>query len=73
MTEELWFGLLQSEICLCCATLQRTLPSVYWLPAYVSPVVKRRGREAEHVPPSSDEVKNEWDYTSSPPFVFLVC
>jgi len=29
--------------------------------------VKRRGRENCHSPPSSDEVKNEWSYTSTPP------
>jgi hypothetical protein len=29
--------------------------------------VKRPGREADHSPPSSAEVKNEWSYTSTPP------
>jgi hypothetical protein len=29
--------------------------------------VKRPGREADHSPPSSDEVKNMWSYTSTPP------
>jgi len=24
------------------------------------------GREAEHLPPSGSEVKNEWSYTSTP-------
>jgi hypothetical protein len=28
--------------------------------------VKRPGREAEHSPPSSAEVKNAWNYTSTP-------
>jgi hypothetical protein len=28
--------------------------------------VKRPGREANHSPPSSVEVKNEWSYTSTP-------
>jgi hypothetical protein len=27
----------------------------------------RLGREANHSPPSNDEVKNEWSYTSTPP------
>jgi hypothetical protein len=31
------------------------------------PGVKRPGREADHSPPSSAEVKNEWSYTSTPP------
>jgi hypothetical protein len=34
------------------------------------PGVKRPGREAEHSPPSSAEVKNEWSCTSTP-YVFL--
>jgi hypothetical protein len=29
--------------------------------------VKRPGRGADHPPPSSAEVKNEWSYTSTPP------
>jgi hypothetical protein len=29
--------------------------------------VKRPGLEADHSPPSSDEVKNAWNYTSTPP------
>jgi hypothetical protein len=29
------------------------------------PDVKRPGREADHSPPSSAEVKNEWSYTST--------
>jgi hypothetical protein len=31
------------------------------------PGVKRPGREADHSPPSSAEVKNSWSYTSTPP------
>jgi len=31
------------------------------------PGVKRPGREADHSPPSSPEVKNMWRYTSTPP------
>jgi hypothetical protein len=29
--------------------------------------VKRPGRESDHSPPSSTEVKNTWKYTSTPP------
>jgi hypothetical protein len=29
--------------------------------------LKRQGREADHSPPSSAEVKNAWSYTSTPP------
>jgi hypothetical protein len=32
----------------------------------LSPGAKRPGREVNHSPPSSAEVKNEWSYSSSP-------
>jgi hypothetical protein len=32
--------------------------AIQWAPGAVSPEVKRQGREAEHSPPSSVEVKN---------------
>jgi hypothetical protein len=34
--------------------------------------VKRWGREPDHSPPSSAEVKNAWNYTSTPPITFMV-
>jgi hypothetical protein len=34
------------------------------------PGVKRPGREADHSPPYSAEVKNAWSYTSTPQYVF---
>jgi hypothetical protein len=33
---------------------------------YSFPGVKRPGPEADHSPPSSSEVKNEWNYSSTP-------
>jgi hypothetical protein len=33
--------------------------------------VKRPGREADHSPPSSVEVKNAWSYTSTPQYIFM--
>jgi hypothetical protein len=35
------------------------------------PGVKRQGREADHSPPTSAEVKKMWIYTSTPPYVFM--
>jgi hypothetical protein len=35
------------------------------------PLVKRPGREFDHSPPSSVEVKNEWSYTSTPPICLI--
>jgi hypothetical protein len=36
------------------------------------PGVKRQGREADHSPPTSAEVKKMYIYTSTPPYVFMV-
>jgi hypothetical protein len=33
--------------------------------------VKRPGREADHSPPSSSDVKNAWSYTSTPQYCFM--
>jgi hypothetical protein len=32
---------------------------------------KRPGREADHSPPASAEVKKMWIYTSTPPYAFM--
>jgi len=37
----------------------------------LGPEVKRSGREADHSPPSSAEVKNAWSYTATPQYVFM--
>jgi hypothetical protein len=44
-----------------------TQPPIQLIPAAVSLGVKRLGREADHSPPSSTEVKNAWSYTSTLP------
>jgi hypothetical protein len=33
--------------------------------------VKQPGREADHSPPTSAEVKKMWIYTSTPPYAFI--
>jgi hypothetical protein len=33
--------------------------------------VKRPGREADHSPPASAEVKKMWTYASTPPYTFM--
>jgi hypothetical protein len=33
--------------------------------------VKWLGREANHLSPCSAEIKNAWNYTSTPPYVFM--
>jgi hypothetical protein len=37
----------------------------------LSPGVKRPGREADHSPPASAEVKKTWIYTSAPPYAVM--
>jgi hypothetical protein len=39
-----------------------------WVPEDLSPGVKRPGREADHTPQSSAEVKNAWNYASVPKY-----
>jgi hypothetical protein len=34
--------------------------------------LKRSGRKADHSPPSNDGPKNPWNYTSTPPNIFIV-
>jgi hypothetical protein len=38
-----------------------------WVPGFLSSGVKQPGREADHSPPPSAEVKNAWSYKSAPP------
>jgi hypothetical protein len=48
-----------------------TQPPIQWVPGALSLRLKRPGREADHSPPSSAEVKNVWSYTSTPQYVFI--
>jgi hypothetical protein len=47
--------------------LGRTQPPIQWVLGALSLGVKLPGREADHSPSSSAEVKNERSYTSTPP------
>jgi len=51
--------------------LGSTHPPIQWVPGALSPGVKRLGREADHSPPSSTEIKNAWCCTSIPQYVFI--
>jgi hypothetical protein len=46
--------------------LRLTQPHIQGVPGIISLGVKRPVREADHSPPYSAEVKNEWSYTSTP-------
>jgi hypothetical protein len=43
------------------------IPLIQWVPGALSQRVKRPKRETDHSPPSSAEVKNAWNYTSTLP------
>jgi hypothetical protein len=47
--------------------LKPTQPPIQWVPDAPSREVKRSGRDADHLPPNSAEVKNAWIYSSTPP------
>jgi hypothetical protein len=51
--------------------LGSTQPPTQWVPGAPSPGVKQPGREADHSPPASAEVKKMWIYTSTPPYAFM--
>jgi hypothetical protein len=46
--------------------LRSTQTPIQWVPGALSPGVKRQGREVDHSPPTSAEVKKMWIYTSTP-------
>jgi hypothetical protein len=47
--------------------LRPTQPPIQRVPGALSLGVKRPGRETDHSPPSSAEVRNAWSYTSTHP------
>jgi hypothetical protein len=51
--------------------LGHTQPPIQWVTGALSLGVKRPGREADHSPLSSDEVKNAWRYTSTSQYAFM--
>jgi len=48
-----------------------TQPPIKWVPGILSLAVKEPGREADHSPLSSAEVKNAWSYTSTVRYTFM--
>jgi len=44
-----------------------TQPPIQWVPEALTPEVKWPEREADHLHPSSAQVKNAWTYSSTPP------
>jgi hypothetical protein len=48
-----------------------TQPPIQWVPGTLSPGVKRPGREVDHSPPTSAEVKKTWVNTSTSTYIFM--
>jgi hypothetical protein len=48
-----------------------TQPPTECVPGALTPGVKQQGREADHSPPISAEVKKTWIYGYTPPYVFM--
>jgi hypothetical protein len=44
---------------------------IQWVTGALSVGVELQGREADHSPPSSAEIKNAWSYTSTPQNAFI--
>jgi hypothetical protein len=47
--------------------LEPTQPPVQWVTGALSLGLRQPGRETDHSPSSTPEVKNVWSYTSTPP------
>lgn len=45
---------------------------IRWVPAVISPRLKRPVREADHSPVPSTEIKTDWIYTSNPLKAFII-
>jgi hypothetical protein len=53
------------------SALGPTQPPIQWVPGALFPEVKQPGREANHSPTASAEVKKMWIYTSTPLYAFM--
>jgi hypothetical protein len=51
--------------------MRPTQPPIQWVLGALSLDVKWQGREADHQPPASAEVKKMWIYTFTPPHAFM--
>jgi len=49
-----------------------TQPPIQWIPAALSLGLRLPGLETDNSSPSSAEVTNAWNYTSTSPYVFMV-
>jgi hypothetical protein len=50
-----------------------TQPPLQCVMGALSLRMRQLGCEADHSPPSSAEVKNDWSYTYTLPYVLMVC
>jgi hypothetical protein len=59
MVKNFLFSMLSRQV------LGPTQTPIQWVPGALSPGVKRQGRETDHSPPTTVEVKKMWIYISS--------
>jgi hypothetical protein len=55
----------------CIPAVGPTQPPIQRAPWALSSGLKRPGREPDHLPLTSAEIKKMWSYTSTPPYVFM--
>jgi len=68
------FHKLDIRLCSSSATaLGPTQPSIQWIPMTLSPGTKQMQHKADHSPPCSAEVENEWSCISTLPCANTVC
>jgi len=73
MTEESWFDSREGQDKTYRPTLDPTQPPIQWVQRFLSSEVMWPRREANHSSPSSVELKNDWNSTSTPPYAFMAC
>jgi len=52
-------------------SLEPIMPLIQWIPAVLSPAIKKHFIKVGHSPSSSVESENKWSYKSSPQYVFM--
>jgi hypothetical protein len=51
--------------------LRPNQPPIQWVPGALSSGEKRLGREADHSPPTTAEIKETWIYRTTPPYALM--
>jgi hypothetical protein len=70
---ETWYGQEFLFSVLSRPALGSTQPPIQWMLGALFLEVKWLGHEGDHSHPTNAKVKKTWTYTSTPPYVFMVC